>query len=189
MKLEKIVNSIMTSVTYIISDEGYDDVWLVDCGDADIIMDAVGSRRIKGILLTHAHYDHIYGLPKILTVFPECKIYTNNNGKEGLASAKKNLSKYHDNPIEISGNTVCEIAEGKTIEIFPNVIVHVYETPGHNPSSICFEIGEFLFTGDAYIPGVKPVTNLPGGDKNLANDSVNKIEVLLDKHFVYAGHV
>jgi len=45
-----------------------------------------------------------------------------------------------------------------------------------------------LFTGDAYIPGCKVVTNLPEGDKVLAAASVERILGLSEGLEVCPGH-
>jgi len=47
-----------------------------------------------------------------------------------------------------------------------------------------------LFTGDAYIPGCKVVTNLPEGDKVLAAASEQRIRAMVEKGglVVCAGH-
>ena len=60
-----VVNSVLTSRTYILMQEGNPSVWLIDCGDVSPIVDILSSLGgdssvIKGILLTHVHYDHIY---------------------------------------------------------------------------------------------------------------------------------
>lgn len=73
-----IVNSIFSSRTYILSEEGNTEFWLVDCGDIPPIVDLlsfIGGRPfgLKGVLLTHAHYDHIYGLPQLMELFPQVK--------------------------------------------------------------------------------------------------------------------
>ena len=70
LKVNHIVNSVFTSKTYILTQEGSSNVWLVDCGDVPPIVDMLSSlggslSEIKGVLLTHVHYDHIYGLPRL----------------------------------------------------------------------------------------------------------------------------
>ena len=179
----------MSSVTYILSEDGYDYVWLVDCGDADKIYDTIGDKRIKGVLLTHAHYDHIYGLPAILERFPECIVYTNHAGVEGLESSRKNLSLYHDDPIEITRGLTYTVKEGEEVRLFEGILASVRETPGHNPSCLCFDVGDWLFTGDAFIPGVKVVTNLPGGDKQLAAKSKERITSMFQGRVLCSGHI
>ena len=92
LHVDYITNSIFNSRTYILSD-GSDKVWLVDCGDVflndnDDDNDNLGrlmDSRVEGVLLTHAHFDHIYGLPSLLERFPDVAIYTNEWGKAALA--------------------------------------------------------------------------------------------------------
>lgn len=81
LKVNHIVNSVFTSRTYILSQEGSSSVWLVDCGDVPPIVDMLSSLGgdssiIKGVLLTYVHYDHIYGLPKLKELFPSLQVYT-----------------------------------------------------------------------------------------------------------------
>ena len=188
MTVTGVVNSIMSSMTYVLSEEGYDYVWLVDCGDTEKIQEIIGHNRVKGILLTHAHYDHIYGIPRLLELFPDCIVYSNNNGIEALKSSKKNLSLYNEDPIVVKGFKAHNIKEGDFISIFSDVAARVIETPGHCNSCICYTIDDCLFTGDSYIPGIPVVTNLPEGNKNKAVESSARIEMLLGNYKIYPGH-
>lgn len=185
IKVSHILNSVFSSMTYILSCDGSNDVWLVDCGDVDKLPNDI---VVKGALLTHAHFDHIYGIPKLLEMYPNCVIYTNIIGKETLADPKANMSKYHDSPLSIKPNNVRICADGDVIEIFKDTIAMVYETPGHHPSCLTFAVDNFVFTGDAYIPGFKVVTNLPRGDRSMAQKSTEKILVLSQGKAIYSGH-
>lgn len=64
----------------------------------------------------------------------------------------------------------------------------VYETPGHNPSCLCYANDDVIFTGDAYIPGCKVVTNLPHCDGKLAQSSVERILKLSVGKCIFPGH-
>lgn len=140
------------------------------------------------VLLTHAHYDHIYGLPRLLELWPLAKIYTNDFGKIALADDKLNYSKYHCDSIVIESKNVVVYNEGAKIELFDGVTAKVYHTPGHNPSCLTYEVGDYLFTGDAYLPGVKVVTTLKGGDKVMAAESVKRIMRLAEGKIICPGH-
>ena len=74
-------------MTYILPTGNHKDCWLVDCGDLDVIIEE--GWHVIGVLITHSHYDHIYGLNNLVLYFPNVSIYTN---KETLFSA--NLRTY-----------------------------------------------------------------------------------------------
>ena len=160
----------------------------MDCGDVEPILDKIEGREIAGVLLTHAHFDHIYGLPELIKRFPNCKIYTNAIGRETLADARLNMSLYHETPLTVEGPQVQICSEGEEISLYDNVTAKVYETPGHHPSCLTFRIDNYMFTGDAYIPGVKVVTNLPKGNKKLAQESMERILKLSEGKKIRPGH-
>jgi len=193
LKVKHIVNSVFTSRTYILTQEGNPSVWLVDCGDVPPIVDMLSSlggdtSMIKGVLLTHVHYDHIYGLPRLTEKFPSLRVYTNEYGKNALTDIRLNYSKYHNDPIEYESENVVTCDEGTMIELFDGVQAKVYHTPGHNPSCLTYEVGDYLFTGDAYIPEIKVVTTFKGGDKVKAAESVERILQLAEGKVVCPGH-
>ena len=186
--VEPIVNSFFNSVTWLLSETTGNQVWLVDCGDIPPIINKIGKRAVAGVLLTHAHFDHIYGLPELLHRFPECCVYTNAIGRDTLASPKLNLSLYHGTPLSIVGPNVITTSEGFSVPLYDGFVATVYDTPGHHPSSLTFMVGEHLFTGDAYIPGCKVVTNLPNGDKKLAQESLTRIMNMAEGKIIHSGH-
>lgn len=193
LKVSHIVNSVYTSRTYVLTQVGSQSAWLVDCGDVPPIGDLLSSLGgslyiIKGVLLTHVHYDHIYGLLKLKELFPSLRVYTNEYGKAALADIRLNYSKYHNDPIAYESENVVACDEGTVIELFDGVQAKVYHTPGHSPSCLTYEVGDYMFTGDSYIPGVKVVTNLKGCDKAKAAESVERILRLAEGKEICAGH-
>ncbi len=183
-----ITNNIFNSRTYVLGDSNFSSVWLVDCGDIDKVLAQIRDRAIAGVLLTHAHFDHIYGLPELLRHFPHCQVVTNEAGLEALADSRRNLSRYHETPIAVSPENVLLVQEGDSVPLFDDLSARVYQTPGHHPSCLSFEIGDCLYTGDAYIPGEKVITNLPGGDKAMAAESVKRILELGVGKTIWCGH-
>lgn len=193
LKVTHIVNSVFTSRTYLLSDNNTSEIWLVDCGDVPPLMDVLSSMGgdssiIKGVLLTHVHYDHIYGLPQLTETFPSLRVYTNEYGKKALPDIRLNYSKYHNDPIAYESENVVTCDEGSVIELFDGVQVKVYHTPGHSPSCLTYEVGDYLFTGDAYIPGIKVVTTLKGDNKQNAVESVERILRQAEGKMICAGH-
>lgn len=168
--MEIIKNTIFNSATYILSNSITKEVLLIDCGDIAPIVNYIDEHQLqlKGVFLTHSHFDHIYGLNELAHRYSHFPIYTSQHGAEGLKNPKLNMSRYHEGIQDfIYENENIEIlAEGKKINIGEENI-QVMETPGHDWSCLTYQIGKYLFTGDSYIPKAKPQFNFPKGNKKL----------------------
>lgn len=187
-----ITNSIFSSRTYWLKENIQERVWLVDCGDFDKVIQRLPEKsKVVGVLLTHVHFDHIYGLNQLMRAFPKCKVYTNDFGQKSLTDPKRNFSRYHtdvDDFIFEHPESVVIVGEGEKIELFEGVYADVYFTPGHDESCLCYEVDGNLFTGDAYIPGIKTVTTFPHSSKKKAVESDIRISSLVRGMTVYPGH-
>lgn len=148
-----------------------------------------GFNNVRLILLTHAHFDHIYGLNDVLSISPNALVYTNEYGREMLLNAKKNMSYYHETPFVFEHPNLIRLVEnGEEILLDDGLIAKAVFTPGHNPSCITWLIGNMMFTGDSLIPGIKTVTNLPKGNKLQALESEKIIKELAKGKYIYPGH-
>ena len=186
MEVRQVVNSVFRSCSYVIVHDGAS--WLVDCGDVDRILPMIDGR-LRGVLLTHAHFDHIYGLNVLEALFPSLPIYTNQSGLDELLNDKLNFSRYYGDPFVLgSPEKVALIDDGAEVELFDGIEAKAIYTPGHSPSCVTWLVGDLLFTGDSFIPGVKTVTNVPHSDKEQAIASESLIHELADHRIVYAGH-
>ena len=185
-----ITNKVFNSRTYILTKEDSQKVWLVDCGDTDRVLEIIGEKSVEGVLLTHAHSDHIYGLEALMKRFPEVKVYTNAAGVEALKDSRLNISHYHSEYPDISievPDKVCVLKEGDALNVLGEG-VKVYETPGHAPSCITYIMEDKAFTGDAYIPGVKVFTGFPHSNRKQAAESVERIQQLTSRCIILPGH-
>lgn len=193
LEVVRFVNSRFNSNTYVISHPKYDNVWVVDPGDTEPFFEWMkihSKNSITGILLTHAHFDHIYGMNEIITHFPNCIVYiANDYGLEALHNSKKNGSKYtEEGPIEIVENAKVEFYSD-TIQLWNKVKMKTINTPGHSDDSQCLLVEGMLFTGDTLIKGVRTVTKLKGGSVEKLNRSMNLISSMKGFEFiVYPGH-
>lgn len=191
IQIKEFVNRIFFSKTYILYREGERQAWLVDIGDVIPVVSFLKEKgmMVKGVFLTHAHFDHIYGLPALVDHYPDCKVYVTEYAKIALASDKLNLSRYHECPIKYERNNVEVVHEWEKMKLYEGESdIQFYDTPGHDPGCLTLVLGDYIFTGDAYIPGVKVVTNLPKGDKALAEFSLKRIIRLAEGRIVLPGH-
>ncbi len=187
MVIHRVVNTVFTSCSYIIAQDHRS--WLVDCGDVDQLLPHIDGR-LCGVLLTHSHFDHIYGLNHLLSVFPGVPIFTNEVGREGLLSDKINLSRYHEEPFVLDVPENIQVVEdGTAINLFEDVNARAVYTPGHSPSCVTWVLDDAVFSGDSYIPGIKTVTLFPHADKGLAAQSEARIIDLMKHRTIYPGHV
>ena len=192
MVVKQIINTIHSSNTFLIfldSDKD-DEAWLIDVGDNLPIMNNLNNNtKIKGIFITHTHFDHIFGINEIIERFPDSIVYTSENGKEGLYSDKQNYSRYHETPLIFQGKNIAILTEGQKVSLNNKINVEVLETPGHDWSCLTYQIGNYLFTGDSFIPNIKVVTTLRGGNKAESKKSLEKIKAIInDETLVCAGH-
>lgn len=189
MIIERVINQIFTSNTYLLHQDGRLDYWLVDIGDIEPVMALLpAGAQVKGVFLTHTHFDHLYGINALVEHFPDCIVYTCEHGKEGLYSDKLNYSRYHGTPLVYQGNIVSIVKEGERIELCPNLSVQVFETPGHDWSCLTYIIDDAVFSGDSYLPGVKVFTKLLRGNKEQAEESEKRIIELSHGKTLYPGH-
>lgn len=183
----------MNSVTYVLYREDIDYCVLVDCGFSEDLITSLETlgKRVKAVFLTHAHYDHIYGLNMLLEHFPDALVYTNDEGREALTNIKKNFSKYHPEliPFVFEYTENVRLLEEGEIVLFEDEKMQVFFTPGHDVTCFSFIIGNSLFSGDAYIPGVKTVMTFPRSNKKDAVISLDFLKRLeAEGYVVCPGH-
>lgn len=191
IQIKEIVNSIFTSKTYILYCEGVDKAWLVDIGDVEPAVTFLEEKglTVAGVFLTHAHFDHIYGFPELVKRYPQCRVYVTEYAKEALASDKLNMSRYHEMPIIYEGENNVVVQEGDSMSLFDGEPeMQFFETPGHNPGCLTMVLDDKIFTGDAYIPGVGANTQSPHANKELAQQSMERILKLAEGKTILSGH-
>lgn len=182
MNVSRIECKLYSSNIFVLEDVQSDYCWLVDIGEKGINIPS--GKRVKGVFITHTHIDHIIGINDLLAQYPDCIVYVNEAGKEGLYNDKNNLTFYHGKPLCFVGGNLKIIKEGDTVELFKGETIEFIETPGHHPSCICYKVSNYLFTGDSYIPGFPVVTKLKGGNRKQSLESEKRIKTLIEKNTI-----
>ncbi|MFD5867794.1 MBL fold metallo-hydrolase [Corynebacterium sp. NPDC060344] len=154
-----------------------EEVIVVDAAhSAEPIIDAVGGRRVKAIVCTHAHNDHITVAPELsekldapILVHPgDQMLWEQTWGDLGHDTLK------HGQKLEVAGTEVV-----------------VVNTPGHSPGSCCLyvpEAGE-LFSGDTLFSGGPGATGRSYSDFDTIIDSIrDNLLTLPEDTIVRTGH-
>ena len=189
--LRRLENSVCSSNTYVLCPPDGGGAWVIDPGDAAPVVECLREldRELVGILVTHSHHDHIYGIDELQAAFPSAKVHAADASVAGLFSEKLNMSRYFLRPYVLKLQHVVRLGEGSRIPFMPGADIIVVETPGHHPGAVCFAVSGLLFTGDALLPGTHITTVLPGGDRAAARRSVEKLLATFGPEtWIHPGH-
>lgn len=189
-----IVNEILRSCTYVLSKKGKDGVFLIDCGDSQQIFDYVKSHRkkVSGVLLTHCHYDHIYGLKDLLAKYPTIQVFASDITFKGLEDINLNMSYLYTDDDFIVPLSVPQKMLVKYDVCFSILCEHVQciFTPGHHIDCTTYIINDKIFTGDSYNPNAPVYTKWQNSNMQDAQRSEMMIRQLIAerKLAVFPGH-
>jgi glyoxylase-like metal-dependent hydrolase (beta-lactamase superfamily II) len=170
LKIEQIQVGQMENFTYLIIDEEEKEIAIIDPSwDLDKIFEIIkrNSYRVKFIINTHTHFDHILGNEQVLAI-TNCQIVQHENSIDR-----------HD----------IAVKDGDRIRV-GNIVIDILYTPGHSKDSICLIVdSKIIFTGDTLFVGNCGRIDLPGGNVNEMYDSLlRRIIKLNDELTVYPGH-
>jgi len=194
IKVTSLVNQILQSCTYILTIKGSRSAYVVDCGDPEPIQNFIeqNNKTINGVILTHSHYDHIYGLNDLIEKFPNLVVIASSKTFEGLNDVDLNMSYLYtddDYIVHLKDNQKIVVNDGDELCILDNTL-HTLYTPGHTPDCMTFEIEDCIFTGDSYNPNSPVFTKWNNSDVFLAELNERKIKEIVSKRNlkVYPGH-
>ncbi len=184
------VDHAVTSGTFSLDGQTYDvdnNVWVVgddeECvvidapHDVDAILGAVAGRRVKAILCTHAHDDHVRVAPALRE-----------------ATGAPILLHPDDRPVwELTHPDTLwdvDLSDGQEIEVGGTALT-VLHTPGHAPGAVCFSAPGLgaVFTGDTLFQGGPGATGRSFSDEPTIRDSIRRrLMTLPDDTVVHTGH-
>lgn len=187
MIIECLPTGMFDSNCYIIynSNEGI----IIDAGvSTDEVMKVLDKKniKIKYIVLTHVHIDHIYYLDE-LREKTGAKVLVHKNDSEKLLKPELNGSGAFGQ--KRSFKVADRLLKDKDEINAGGINFEIIHTPGHSSGCICVKAGNNLFTGDTLFKMAKGRTDLGDGNESEILYSIkNKLMILDDKIVVYPGH-
>lgn len=168
MKLREFYHNPIGVHTALVWDEACEAV-IVDPGAYDDrelseIIGSIEKNALKpvAILLTHAHFDHIYGVPALVEKYgipvymsPLDKVIFGVNGAMAAHFDLRDPGSF--DTVDVKGGDVLELG-GMRFEVI--------DAPGHTPGGVCYynDKDGIIFTGDTLFAGTIGRTDLPFAD-------------------------
>ena len=174
---------------YLIGDEETQEGLFIDPADdaGRLLAEAKshGLNKIKYIINTHSHVDHIMGNAEMAKK-TGAKIIIHEEDALALGQTPSSL-------LEMFGATASPpadilVKEGDAIQA-GNVKLKVIHTPGHSPGGMSLYVDGMVFTGDTLFVGSVGRTDFPGSSWDVLEASIRKkLYVLPGETVVFPGH-
>ncbi len=190
MKVETMVLGEVRTNCYLVSDEATREAVIIDPADqAEEIIKRIEEKglTLKGVLLTHGHFDHIYAAEALCSHF-HISSYAGEDEKELLQNPQWNCSFMGSRPVTM----VCDVwvKDQETLNL-GGLVIKVISTPGHTGGGVCyyFEKDSLLFSGDTLFFESVGRSDLPTANGAALLKAIEtKLYVLPEETKVYPGH-
>jgi glyoxylase-like metal-dependent hydrolase (beta-lactamase superfamily II) len=173
---------------YIVYDGDTKEAMVIDPGDEpDRIQEMIQSSglRVKYIVCTHTHFDHVGAIPE-LEESTGAAIAIHRDELD-IYRAAKDMGRLWGFALDSLPEPDRFLKEGDELHI-GKLSFTVLHTPGHSPGCICLYGEGLLFTGDTIFAGSVGRTDFPGGSLNRLKESFKRLLELPENTRVLPGH-
>ncbi|WP_448221522.1 MBL fold metallo-hydrolase [Gordonia iterans] len=184
------IDHAVTSGTFSLDGETFDvdnNVWVVGDDAECIVLDAphsveeilavVDGRKVKAIVCTHAHDDHVRYAPELAEATgAPIWLHPDNAPLWELTHPDRTWD--------------ADLSDGQRIEVGGTVLT-VIHTPGHAPGGVCLYAPDLgcVFTGDTLFCGGPGATGRSFSSREVLEDSIrSRLYQLPDDTVVHTGH-
>ena len=190
IKIERFVVGEIEANCFFVTDDEENLAFLVDTGDYSFELKKrikeFGAEKVKYILLTHGHLDHIGYASEMREEFPSAKIVIGKDDAHFTNEDDLNLSSLFGMTFRHFDADIL-VEDGSELA-FGSKKIKVISTPGHTKGGVCYIFGDCIFTGDTLFRGCIGRTDFPTSSKEDMKKSLEKLEALDGNYKVYCGH-
>src|ERR1044072_4737244 len=109
------IKALKDNYIWLLKDKVHDEAWVIDPGDAIVVLETLKQQflTLKGIILTHHHWDHSGGIIELLNYFPDVCVYSSYQTPHAFVTHK-----VREDDIIYCGNIALKILEipGHTLD-------------------------------------------------------------------------
>ena len=184
------INRVVTSGIFSLDGEDFEvdnNIWLVGDDHEVVVIDAahdhrpivddVGGRRVRGVLCTHGHNDHINAAVELADTV-DAPIWLHPD--DGMLWDVVHPDRRIDDPLR----------DGLTVPLGGDDLT-ILHTPGHSPGGCCVHVPTLgvAFSGDTLFNGGPGATGRSFSDRALLVESIrSRLFVLDGETIVHTGH-
>jgi glyoxylase-like metal-dependent hydrolase (beta-lactamase superfamily II) len=150
---------------------------------------AENPNKIKFILLTHRHFDHLNAANAVKKM-TGARIVIHELDEGGLYSDLLSLGSMAGGfygKADPDSHADIYVDEGDTVTA-ADMVFKVLYTPGHSEGGVCYLCDDLLFSGDTLFKGSIGRTDFPSSNNAEMRASLDRLCTLPDDTVVYPGH-